>query len=100
MVERADHRGGIEGAIDERQTVDVCGHIDVFVRRAEPGLCLLQLGAGIIEEHDTFEAEVAGGITSRARAQLEQEAPASREQALEGNGLRAVFILAPAPLPE
>ena len=61
---------------------------------------LLQLGARIIEQDDAVKAEVARRISSGTSPKFEQEASAFGEESLEGNGFRAVFVLASAFIPK
>ena len=100
MVQNADHRRRVEQAIYEREAIYIRRHINVFVGNAEPLLRLLQLGARIIEEEDAIKAMVPRRVTSRASAKFEEESPALREEALQGDGFRAVFVFASAFIPE
>ena len=71
MVQGADHRGRIEKAVYEWQTVDKRGNIDETIRSVQLFLCLLELGAGLIRQDDALKTMVTGRIVARTCAQFE-----------------------------
>ena len=71
MVQGADHRGRIEKAVYEWQTVDIRGNTDETIRSAQLFLCLLELGAGLIRQDDALKTMVTGRIAARTCAKFE-----------------------------
>jgi hypothetical protein len=63
-------------------------------------LRLFELGARIIEQDHPVKAAVAGCVSSSPSPQFKQEASLLREESLQCNGLRAIFIGASAFIPK
>ena len=95
-----DHRRRVKQTIHKWQAVHIRCNIDISVRLAKPLLSLFQLRTRVIEQDNPLKAEVARRISSGTGSQFQQETSALRQELLEGNGFRAVFVFASALIPK
>src|SRR5215210_2306513 len=96
----ADHRRSIEQPIYEGKTIHICGNIYIFLGLSQSFLRLFELSARIIKQNNALKARIARRVSSGTSSEFQKHTAALRQETLDGDGFRPIFVLAPTFIPK